>query len=63
MQYMPKFIHDTYKTGEENDYALKAKIAMEGLADHPEDAQYIYAYAGAFLNASKTIRRKYCALL
>jgi len=43
MEYMPQFIHDTYKTVVEIDYALKAKIAMEGLADHQEDTQYVYA--------------------
>lgn len=53
MEYMPQFIQDTYKKGEENDYALKAKIAMDGLANHPEDAQYIFAYAGTFLRAAK----------
>src|SRR4051794_22467297 len=52
MQYMPEFIRATYDGEQKNDYALKAKIAMEGLATHPEDAEYIYAYAGSFLRAA-----------
>src|SRR4051794_39974723 len=55
MQYMPEFIQATYQGEGKDDYALKAKIAMDGLANHPEDAEYIYAYAGSFLRmANKT---------
>lgn len=53
MQYMPEFIHATYKGEGKDDYVLKAKIAMDGLENHPEDAEYIYAYACTFLLTAK----------
>ncbi len=45
---MPEFIRATYTGDNKNDYALKAKIAMDGLEEHPDDAQFIYAYAASF---------------
>lgn len=53
MKYMPEFIQATYSGEGKNDYALKAKITMEGLAAHPEEAEYIYAYAACFLHIAK----------
>ena len=53
MEYMPEFIHASYNGEGKKDYALKAGIAMEGVKEHPQDAEYIYAYACSFLNISK----------
>ncbi len=47
---MPDFIQALYP--HKYDYAVMAKKAMEGLPDHPEEAEYIYAYTCTFLHAA-----------
>ena len=52
MQHVPEFIRAMYNDPAKPDYAIMAKQTMEGLATHPEDTDYIYAYTASFLQAS-----------
>jgi tetratricopeptide (TPR) repeat protein len=53
MQVMPEYIKATYEGETKGDYALKAKIALDGIADHPDEAEYGYAYAVCFYGIAK----------
>lgn len=57
MTHMPEFIHATYQGPDKGDYAKKAQITLDGLANHPEDREYILAYAVIFLKYAEQYER------